>query len=344
MLQFERWSLPVIGEALLRGTTRREDFQTFLGIAPEILDSRLVTLVAAGILARETGPDGSVHFRPTAKGRGLEAALRALDAWSQEWDPLSTGALLDIADAVADAEVPSSAESPRVELSVLGAFDLRLDGESVDISPGSQRLLVFLALRDRVIARSALAGTMWPDVTEGRAGDSLRSAIARLEVPARSCLRSSPTGLRLSSAVAIDLRDAQSLAHRLLNSDSVRDTDVSSASITVLDRALLPDWYDDWVLSESEDWRHLRLNALEALARRLLESRLLGEAAAAARAAARIDPLREGPQAALIRVQLAMGDQSAALDVLDRYAAILHAAVGLAPTRQLAELVGAIER
>lgn len=335
-----------MGEVLLRGTTRRDEFLSFLGIAPDLLDSRLAALVVAGILSVETGTDGVEHFVPTEKGRGLEVAIRALDDWSRAWDPLSTNELLEIVDVVAAHEGPhpKPVASDAIEMSVLETFDLRVDGVSAELSPGSQRLLVFLALRDRAIARIALAGTMWPDVSEGRAGDSLRSAIARLEAPARAALRTSSTGLRLAEGLVIDLHDAQALAHRLVYGGEVRDSDVSTASIATLSRELLPDWYDDWVLAEAEDWRHLRLNALESLARRLLEAGLLGEAVTAARAAMRIDPLRESPQATLIRVQLAMGDQAAAADVFERYRLILHAAMDVAPTKQLADLVRGIER
>jgi DNA-binding SARP family transcriptional activator len=59
---------------------------------------------------------------------------------------------------------------------------------------------------------------------------------------------------------------------------------------------------------------------------------------------ARIDPLRESPQATLIRVQLSMGNQAGATEVLDRYRIILHAAVGLDPTKQLTDLVRVVER
>jgi DNA-binding SARP family transcriptional activator/DNA-binding HxlR family transcriptional regulator len=348
-MQFERWSLPLMGEALLRGATRREEFLSFLGIAPDLLDSRLNSLVDAGILSVETDTEGFEHFVPTEKGRGLETAILALDAWSKAWDPLSTDELLDIVDIVAaHDEVPDPSQQPAgpgsIEMSVLETFDLRVDGVSAELSPGSQRLLVFLALRDRAIARIALAGTMWPDVSEGRAGDSLRSAISRLEEPARAAIRSSSTGLRLGGLVVIDLHLAQSLAHRLVHTGEAHAADVSAASITELSRELLPDWYDDWVLAEAEDWRYLRMNALEALAQQLLEIGKLGEAATAARAAMRIDPLREIPQATLIRVELAMGNQAAAADVFERYRTILLAAVGLAPTRQLADLVGGIER
>jgi DNA-binding SARP family transcriptional activator len=335
-----------MGQALLRGVTRRDDFLSLLGIAPELLDSRLKTLVASGILSVDT-IDGTQHFVPTEKGLGLETAIRALDEWSRTWDPAMAEHLLVTTGAVLGAEEQDTVEplaAAAIEMSVLETFDLRVNGVSAELSPGSQRLLVFLVLRDRAIARIALAGTMWPDVSEGRAGDSLRSAIARLEPPARAVIQSSSTGLRLAEGVVIDLHQAQALAHRLVDGHELRDADLSSASIATLSRELLPDWYDDWVLPEAEDWRYLRMNALEALARHLLDGGMLGDAATAARSAMRIDPLRESPQAALIRVQLAMGNRAGAAEVFDRYRTILDAAVGLAPSKQLADLIAVTER
>jgi DNA-binding SARP family transcriptional activator len=320
---------------------------------PDLLSSRLDALVAAGILSVEIDTEGVEHFVPTNKGQGLETAIRALDQWSRDWDPLSSGELLEIVDVVAiqDAEFvePVGAapgpHEPQIMMTMLGTFSLSLDGEPVELSPGSQRLLVLLALRDRAIARTVLAGTMWPDVSEGRAGDSLRSAIARLEAPARAAIRfSASTGLCFANTVTLDLREAQSLAYRLLGTGEVGMSDVSQASIALLSQDLLPDWYDDWVMAEAADWRHLRMTALESLARQLLDAGMLGEATEAARAAMRIDPLRESPQATLIRVQIAMGNEAAAFEVFERYRVILQAALGMAPTKQLADMVAGIER
>lgn len=73
-------------------------------------------------------------------------------------------------------------ESARVAISLLGGFSVRVDGRLVDGMPsGSQRLLVFLALRERPVSRGVIAGIMWPDATAAHAGDSLRSALARVD-------------------------------------------------------------------------------------------------------------------------------------------------------------------
>ena len=109
-----------------------------------------------------------------------------------------------------------------------------------------------------------------------------------------------------------------------------------------LSRDFLPGWYEDWVLLESEDWRQLRLHALEALAGRLTAAGRFGEAALAAHGAIRADPLRESARACLIRVHLTEGNRSEALREFERFSHILKAELGLTPTPQLRRLVATL--
>ena len=102
---------------------------------------------------------------------------------------------------------------------------------------------------------------------------------------------------------------------------------------------LLPGWYDDWVLFKAEGWRQLGLHALEALADRLVTECRYGEAAIAALAATKVDPLRESARAALIRVQLADHNRSQALREFDRYRRLLRSEFDLDPTPRLYALL-----
>jgi DNA-binding SARP family transcriptional activator len=222
-----------------------------------------------------------------------------------------------------------------------GGFHL-VEGEAqVALAEGSQRLLAFLAIRDRPVKRLLLAGTLWPDATEGRAYASLRSALSRLHGTVRDAVEVNPSDLRLSSSVQVDLREAQLLAHRLLEAtDQPLDpADLSGAAIAALSEELLPDWYDDWVLLEAEDWRQLRLHALEALAELLTAAGRYGDAAQAALTAARVDPLRESPHAALIKVHLAEQNRSEALREFKRYHDLLRAELDIGPSPQLRQLL-----
>jgi DNA-binding SARP family transcriptional activator len=226
-------------------------------------------------------------------------------------------------------------------LSVLGGFRLAEGGRAlVTLSAGSQRLLAFLALQDQESTRALTAGTLWPDVPEAHAYASLRSALSRLDVDTRRAVLVSLTELCLAEGVAIDLHSSQDLAHRLLHpTDPVRASDLSSDSISSLSTELLPGWYDDWVVVEAEDWRQLRLHALEALSARLTEEGRYGDAATSALAAIRAEPLRESSHGALIRVHLAEGNQTEAIREFDRYRRLLNAELGLEPSARLRDLV-----
>jgi DNA-binding SARP family transcriptional activator len=230
-------------------------------------------------------------------------------------------------------------------VSVLGEFHLSWNGSvQVGIPRASQRLVAFLAIRGGVISRAVIAGTLWPDASETHAYSNLRSALARLEHTCRKTLQASKLDLGLAEGVTVDVRHAEVLARRLLDPAVIpAQSDLSSAAIVGLSRDLLPGWYDDWVLVEAEDWRQLRLHALEALAGRLAAVGCWGLAADAARAAVRAEPLRESAHAALIKIHLAEGNQSEALLEFTRYRVLLHAELGLEPTLRLRRLVQGVQ-
>jgi DNA-binding SARP family transcriptional activator len=223
---------------------------------------------------------------------------------------------------------------------LVGGFQLVRGDAQVALAEGSQRLLALLALRGRPVKRILVAGTLWPDVTESRAYASLRSALSRLHGVVRDAVEANPSDLRLAPKIMVDLRESQALAHRLLDAvDQPLEADISRTAIATLSGELLPDWYDDWVLLEAEDWRQLRLHALEVLAGVLTAADRYGDATAAALAAVRADPLRESAHAALIRVHLAEHNQSEALREFKRYQELLRAELGIEPTAQLRELL-----
>jgi DNA-binding SARP family transcriptional activator len=233
-----------------------------------------------------------------------------------------------------------------LEVRVLGTFRFWTRGNALPaMLGGSQRLLALLGLRDRAVMRASVAGTLWPEATEEHAHSSLRSALGRLSRMSRDAVVVTPLDLCLADGVNLDIRESRALAHRLLDRGAVlSDADLSAEAIFALSVDVLPDWYDDWVLAEGEEWRQLRLHALEALADRLLVQGRFGEATNAGLAAVRSEPLRESARAAVIRVHLAEGNQSDALAEYARYGTLLGAELGLEPTAGLRDLVVHLQR
>src|SRR4051794_19519679 len=78
------WSLLIVRDAF-DGSRRFGEFQRSLGVAKNILTSRLRALVAGGVLEVVPASDGSAYneYVPTAKGRDLFPVIVALRQWGE---------------------------------------------------------------------------------------------------------------------------------------------------------------------------------------------------------------------------------------------------------------------
>lgn len=227
-------------------------------------------------------------------------------------------------------------EEPLVCLRLLNAFALEIEGASIDLPHGTERLLAFLALRPHALGRSFTAGSLWPDASEDRASANLRSALWRLRQKGGSVIVSTHGTLRLDPTVWVDVREASEVARRWLdNQESAPDASVSS----LLEAELLPDWYDEWVVAERERFHQLRLHALEAMAERLIEMGRVGDGLLAALAATTDDPLRESAQRTLIKAHLAEGNTGEAVRQLRRCEQLFERELGMRPSPELTQLV-----
>ena len=229
-------------------------------------------------------------------------------------------------------------------LTLLGGFRILARDAEVHVCNGTQRLLAFLALRKSWVKRTLVAGTLWPESCEARAYASLRSTLSRIERPVREAIEVTQLELRLAKGISVDLARGRDLAQRIIADGPLSERDMGPEAISELSSDLLCDWYDDWALLEMEDWRQVRLHALEALAERLTARHRFVDATRAALAAVRADALRESPHATLIRVHLAEGNRSEAMRELARYESLLSCELGIAPSPALLALVKGIER
>src|SRR5712691_10468749 len=78
----EWWSILILRDAFA-GMTRFDEFQTSLGIAPNMLTRRLNSLVESGLLERRRYSEHPPRheYVPTARGRDLRPVVIALLAW-----------------------------------------------------------------------------------------------------------------------------------------------------------------------------------------------------------------------------------------------------------------------
>ena len=228
-------------------------------------------------------------------------------------------------------------------LHMLGAFEVTaVDEPSGTSSAGTQRLLAYLALQDRPVSRTMIAGALWPEASTSSGGVRLRAALARLDPLARRIVDARPGNMRLDPACIVDYRDARSRAEGVLESSG----DATSASaaqtratIALLCLDLLPDVYDEWALIEAEDWRIIRAVALESLVASLSRDGHPHLAMRAARAAIRNEPLRETAHVALVRLHIVDGNHGEAMRAFQLFRTALAEAMDVEPSASLLALV-----
>jgi DNA-binding HxlR family transcriptional regulator len=105
----DAWTLLIVREAMIAGSTRFQEFRDGLGIAPNILTKRLADLVDAGVLARrgyqEAGARARDEYVLTESGRSLSLVVAALAAWGREYRPHPDGTSPRF--STEDADVPA---------------------------------------------------------------------------------------------------------------------------------------------------------------------------------------------------------------------------------------------
>lgn len=238
--------------------------------------------------------------------------------------------------------LPPSALSGDVRLGLLGSFRLHIDARAVPLPMSAQRLVSFLALHDGELLREHVAGSLWGDVTERRAAGSLRSALWRLGHPTHPLVEVSDAHLRLSLAVAVDLRASEALANRILDpAGELIESDLDEAPLS---QDLLPDWTEDWVLVKREHHAQLRLRALEALCGRLCEMGRFGHAVQAGMLAVSVEPLRESAQRTLIAAHAADGNTAAALKQYESFRVLLRDELDLEPSPEMQTQIEVLRR
>jgi DNA-binding SARP family transcriptional activator len=220
-----------------------------------------------------------------------------------------------------------------LSLRLLKGFEVMRDGESVPLTLSSQRVVAFLALQERAVPRSYVAGTLWVDSSEAHSSANLRSCLWRIGCVTRDLVEVGKRELQLAPNVVVDVREVARFAHAQLSEAEPRDA-ASLHDHSLLDD-LLPGWYEDWVLLERERLRQLCLHALERLCARLTAQGQYAEAIEAGLAAVRSEPIRESAHRVLIAAHLAEGNRAEARRQYRAYERVLRQELGLAPSPEL---------
>ncbi len=210
---------------------------------------------------------------------------------------------------------------------------LHRDGATAYQPPHVQRLLAFLALHRRPLQRSFVSGRLWPDLTQEHAFGCLRSTLWRIG-NCGGLLEATRTDLRLGQWVEVDAAELETGAEAVLRRGGCAST--TELRRLVRSAHLLP----DWVVEERERLSELRVLALELAAEERIAAGAYLDAALAAKAAMRADPLRESAARLLIRLHLATGNPGEAVRVFRSFTTRLSQDLELGPSPLLVELVG----
>jgi DNA-binding SARP family transcriptional activator len=221
------------------------------------------------------------------------------------------------------------------ELRLLGCWQLLGNGAPAVVGSRQQRLITALALMGPR-PRAYLAGLLWPESAEQQAAGSLRATVFKVRHQLPGLLSDTLEPVSLAPRVAVDIRKLRERAELARSSGHV-DRGLDELLYIA---ELLPGWYEDWVIFEQERLRALRVSTLEALAWQYLDRDEPDLALAAARQAARIEPLRESAHVLIVRAQIQAGNTAAAHRTVEEFRRRLRDELGLEPSARLRAAAG----
>jgi DNA-binding SARP family transcriptional activator len=225
-------------------------------------------------------------------------------------------------------------EGAGLALRVLGGFEVCVGDRAVSLPANAQRVLGYLAVTGAESRREVLAAHLWSWTSQARAQANLRTALWRVRQASAQLITSKRDVVRLGVGVKVDYTEMMSCALRLIDTTLAPD-DALITSARLLEADLLPGWDEDWLLIDRERHRQLRMHALEALSRRLVDCGEYARAVDAAYAAIAVEPLYESAQATLIAAHLAEGNRTEAIRQFTAFRRLLYDETGLAPSPSL---------
>lgn len=224
------------------------------------------------------------------------------------------------------------------DVSVLGEFELSVNGRQIDLAQRERRLVALLTLQGQC-ARDFLSGTLWPETTQDRAAASLRAAAYRIRRAAPALLRLRRCAIGFGDGIRTDLEPLRECLESATSPGGFVDPQAAQRVLSGGD--LLAGWREDWILHERERLRHRRLRALAVLAEQCLADEDPRTALAATRAAEAIEPLRERTHLLGVRAMRMLGRHGEAMAHHRRFLSRLQRELGIRPSEKFIRLLAA---
>jgi DNA-binding SARP family transcriptional activator len=230
-----------------------------------------------------------------------------------------------------------------LEMRFLGGVAIQQNGVPLTAlkSQKGQALLCYLALTSKAHGRLALAGLLWPEMTEEKALMNLRNVLTRLKQHLAPHLTITRQSIGFNQDVPYWLDVAEFEAGVAASSDTGRlQAAVKLYGGDFLDGFYLSDvtHFDEWVLAQRARLRELALAALHRLVTHFAAQAEYETAIAYARQLLAIEPWREEAQRELMRLLAFSGQRSAALRQYETCRRILTEEVAVQPSAETESL------
>jgi DNA-binding SARP family transcriptional activator/tetratricopeptide (TPR) repeat protein len=232
-----------------------------------------------------------------------------------------------------------SVSTPKLELHLLGAGVIRLDGQELKfVTRKLLGLLAYLALEGET-ARSKLADLLWSENNDEDARRNLRRELHRLrEMGLRDHLATTTSSVALLEPFSLDTREFQTLAQagklesalELYRAELLEGLQLEGAA-----------GFASWLEAQRDNLMRLRRHAMLELAERLETKGDWREALRLHQQLLNEDALQERQYREVMRLQYLLGERELALTQFERCKQTLRSELGLEP---LPETVALAER
>jgi DNA-binding SARP family transcriptional activator len=229
--------------------------------------------------------------------------------------------------------------SGSLRILMLGEFQIHHGDRALTglLTPRLQSLIAYLLLhRDIAPSRQKLAFQFWPDASDRQARANLRKALHRL----RQLFPNLDLFLEMDGATLnwrsdvpmwLDVADFEEKLQMAEMAGMEQQSELLEAALALYKGNLLPDHYDDWVLTYREQTRQRYLDALDLLAELQEAKREYTAASQTVKRLLREDPVSERGYRRLMRLQALGGDVARALHTYHKCAALLEQELGVEP-------------
>ncbi|NOX60570.1 MAG: AAA family ATPase [Chloroflexi bacterium] len=234
------------------------------------------------------------------------------------------------------------------EIHLFGGFRLARSGQPLDPPPSKKArlLLAYLLLHaETEHERAFLAGLFWPDLPEITARRRLSQALWQVK-QVFDAVESGRhvVGLNPRADYWVDVNAFRKALNRAENEDSAARMKAWTEAVSLYRGALLPGFYEEWVLLMREQLREQYLQALDKLIQGHMREGRYEEALSLARRLAAEEPLNEEAHGQIMRLYALLGRREEALRQYDLLRQILADELGARPSPATERLVDQVRR